>query len=158
MAPAEDALLQDPIGQDVVLLRQLLKLSSIISRPMALGVASHFQVSTNELRVMMAIGGEGPLAGHDISERMAIPPMNVSRALALLAERGWTERVSDPGNRRRRPVQLSEKGWAAYRAMTPDIGAVADHVLGRLSKAERTSFDAILTKLIDQVEGWQPPG
>jgi DNA-binding MarR family transcriptional regulator len=67
---------------NVELLVQLLKLSSLINRPMEDGVAEVKGIALNELKIMMCLGGEGALAGHDITEIMAISPMNVSRALS----------------------------------------------------------------------------
>jgi DNA-binding MarR family transcriptional regulator len=142
------------IGGDVDQLVQLLKLASLISRPMRDGVSSPNGLSVNELSIVMGLGGEGEMAGHDISEKMAIPPMNVSRSLAALLERGWIEPVPDASNRRRKPVRLSEAGWAAYRAMTPDIARVAEQLLGGLTARERTGLAQSVEKIIDHVEGW----
>ena len=76
------------------LLVRLLKLGSFISGPMRDGVCDPAQISSNELRVIMALAGEGALAGHDLVEITGLPPMNVSRAIATLRERGWIEDLS----------------------------------------------------------------
>jgi DNA-binding MarR family transcriptional regulator len=141
-------------SETVQLFVQLLKLSSLISGPMQDGVAEPNQVAHNEIKIMMCLGGEGALAGHDITEIMAIPPMNVSRALSSLSERGWIEAITDATNRRRKPFQLSEVGWAAHAAMTPDIAAVADYVLGTLSDRERKSLSKAAFKVIDRMADW----
>lgn len=149
--PSSVASLPGPYVDQLV---QLLKLASMISRPMQDGVAAPNQVSVNELSIMMCLGGEGELAGHDISDKMAIPPMNVSRSLASLLERGWIEPASDLSNRRRKPVRLSAAGWEAYAAMTPDTAKVAAHLLGALNARERDALARIVDKIIDQVEAW----
>lgn len=140
--------------ETVQLFVQLLKLSSLISGPMQDGVAEPNKVGLNEIKILMCLGGEGALAGHDITEIMAIPPMNVSRALASMAERGWVEPVADPENRRRKPVQLSAAGWNAHGAMTPDIAAVAGYILGKLSPAERAALSKTAFKIIDRMADW----
>ncbi|HEX7759330.1 MAG TPA: MarR family transcriptional regulator [Caulobacteraceae bacterium] len=142
-------------GQNVALLIELLKLASIIGRPMKEAVADPHELSTNELRVLMCLAGEGPLAGQDISMIMSIPPMNVSRALAVLSERGWTEQASNKGNRRRRPVQLSPAGWQAYRALLPDVRLVARRLFASLEREERQHLAHIFNRLIAQVEAWE---
>jgi DNA-binding MarR family transcriptional regulator len=142
------------IDSNVQLFAQLLKLSSLISGPMQDGVADPNGIAQNELKIMMCLGGEGALAGHDITEIMAIPPMNVSRALASLLERGWIEAVSDPANRRRKPVQLSEAGWTAHRALTPDVGAVADYLLGTLTANEAAVMARATQKVIGRMADW----
>jgi DNA-binding MarR family transcriptional regulator len=144
------------ISSPVELLVQLLKQASLISRPMIEGVAAPNGLSANELRIIMCLGGEGALAGHEISATMAIPPMNVSRAVATLVERGWVETVTDPANRRRKPVQLSAAGWERYRALIPDVATVATELLGGLTATERTMLARISAKTIARIESWQP--
>lgn len=154
MTDRKDEPPREATGQNVKLLIELLKLASIISRPMKEAVADPHGLSTSELRVLMCLAGEGPLAGQDISKIMSIPPMNVSRALAVLDLRGWTEQAPDQGNRRRRPVQLSKAGWKAYRAMIPDVQLVARRLFASLEREERQHLAHIFNRLIAQVEAW----
>jgi DNA-binding MarR family transcriptional regulator len=142
------------LGSHVQLLVQLLKLSSLINGPMQDGVADANDIALNELKIMMCLGGEGALAGHDITEIMAIPPMNVSRALAALKDRGWIESVRDPANLRRKPVQLSKAGWKAHSAMTPQFGAVANYLLGSLKASERATLGRATHKVINRMADW----
>jgi DNA-binding MarR family transcriptional regulator len=144
----------DLIPSDIHLLVGLLKMCSLVNRPMDMGVASHHGLSLNELRVMMCLSGEGVLAGHEISDLMSIPPMNVSRALVQLLEKGWVEPVVDESNRRRKPVRISGAGWEAYRAMTPDIRAVADQLLDPLGPDDRAAMGKAMTLLIGQMENF----
>jgi DNA-binding MarR family transcriptional regulator len=140
--------------ETVQLFVQLLKLSSLISGPMQDGVAAPNKMGLNEIKIMMCLGGEGALAGHDITDIMAIPQMNVSRALAVMAERGWIERTTDIRDHRRKPVQLSVKGWEAHDMMTPDIEAVSGYVLGKLTPSERAALSKTVFKIIDRMADW----
>lgn len=119
------------------------------------GVAAPNGLSANELRIIMCLGGEGTLAGHEISVTMAIPPMNVSRAIAALVERGWVENVRNPANRRRKPVQLSAAGWERYRSLIPDVAAVASDLLAGLSASEKVALARIAAKVTAGIERWQ---
>jgi DNA-binding MarR family transcriptional regulator len=141
-------------GSDVELLVQLLKLASIISRPMQDEVAARNDLSVNELRVLMCLSGEGAMAGQDIAHVMSMPPMNVSRALAALKRLGWIERVASKANRRRKPFQLSAAGWKALAAMLPDIRGVAQHLFKPLDRTERRALASAFDSLIDQLESW----
>jgi DNA-binding MarR family transcriptional regulator len=136
------------------LLVQLLKLAAMINRPMEDGVANPNGLSLNELRIMMCLHGEGACAGHDITELMAIPPMNVSRALASLTNRGWIEPAQDPTNRRRRPVRLSADGTRACLKMEGDIDSVAHELLGMLNTTEATALQTTLDAVIGRLEQW----
>jgi DNA-binding MarR family transcriptional regulator len=133
---------------------RLLKLGSFINAPMKDGVCDPSGVSQIELKVMMALSGEGELAGHDLVEIMGLPAMNVSRALAAMKERGWIEEVADPVNRRRRPVKLSESGLAAYQQIVPSIQAVAEALLGGLTARQHREFAAISEKIIAAMIEW----
>jgi len=136
------------------LLINLLKLAAMISRPMQEGVAMPNGLSLNELRILMCLYGEGDCAGHDITELMAIPPMNVSRALATLAGRGWVEPALDPANRRRRPVRLSAEGRSACEGMVGDIDAVARYLLGALGEKEAAAFNGGIDAVIGRLRQW----
>lgn len=154
MTNREDILSPEAIGPDVQLLIAFLKLSSIINRPMRDGVAVRHGLSPNELRVLMCIGGEGPVAGHDISEIMGIPPMNVSRALAALDDRGWLKRVKNDDNRRRRPVSLNDMGWDALGAMIPDVRQIAEQFFATIRQSDRGKLFNMVEKVSSQVELW----
>lgn len=136
------------------LLIRLLKLGSFVSGPMRDGVCEPAEISTNELRVMMALAGEGELAGHDLVEITGLPPMNISRAIATLHERGWIEDAIDPDNRRRRPVRLSEVGHDAYRRTQPYFDVVADALLGTLTVRQRQQLASLTDKVNARLIAW----
>lgn len=156
MTNRDDILSLEKIGSDVELLIAVLKLASVISRPMREAVATPHGLSTNELRVLMCIGGEGPVAGHDIAETMSIPPMNVSRALAELDERGWLKRVDNGDNRRRRPVELNDAGWEALGLMIPDVRDIAQHIFSPIRKGDRSRLLDLVNRINKQIEEWTP--
>ena len=141
---------------DIQLLVQILRFCSLISRPMRDGVADPAGFSSNELRLLMALGGEGEAAGRDLAELMGMHAMNVSRALSALRARRLIEPISNADNRRRKPYRVSKRGGEAYRAMEPSIAAVASFLFGTLSEAERRKLAPLLAKLDRQVLAWQP--
>lgn len=133
---------------------RLLKLGTFVNSPMKDGVCDPSGISQIELKVMMALAGEGNLAGHDLVEIMGVPAMNVSRALAALRERGWIEDAVDPDNRRRKPVRLSAAGLAVYDKLHPAVETVAQALLGGLSAAQQRQFAAISDKIIIAMTQW----
>lgn len=133
---------------------RLLKLGTFVNGPMKDGVCDPLGVGQIELKVLMALAGEGDLAGHDLVEIMGVPAMNVSRALAALKERGWIEDAADPENRRRRPVRLSAAGLYAYQQTMPAIEAVAEALLGGLTPRQQREFAAISDKIIAAMIEW----
>lgn len=141
-------------GLEMQLLVRLLKLGSFINTPMKEGVCDPAGISATEMKVVMALAGEGALAGHDLVEIMGVPPMNVSRALAGLRERGWIEDAVDPDNRRRKPVRLSHEGLAACDRMAPDLSAVANALLGKLTPRQKRDFAALSDVIITHMAEW----
>jgi DNA-binding MarR family transcriptional regulator len=156
MTDRDDILSPENLGSDVELLIAVLKLASVITRPMREGVATPHGLSTNELRVLMCVGGEGPVAGHDVSETMSIPPMNVSRALAELDDRGWIKRVENDDNRRRRPVELNDAGWDALGSMIPDVRGIAEYIFAPIRKGDRGRLLDLVKRVNEQIEEWTP--
>ncbi len=154
MSTADQPSTATPIHSMVELHVQLLKLASLINRPMREGVSDPRGMAMDELKIIMCLGGEGPMAGHEITDVMAIPSMNVSRALKALKARGWIEQVKDPADKRRKPVQLSAAGLAAQRAMLPDLASVADYLLEPLTTNERASLVRTTAKIITRMESW----
>jgi DNA-binding MarR family transcriptional regulator len=141
---------------EIGLLVAMLKFASLISRPMRDGVADPAGFSSNELRILMALSGEGESAGHDLAELMGMHAMNVSRALASLHEMGLVEPAKNTNNRRRKPYRISARGATAHVALEPYIAQVARHLFGALTAGERAALKEILAKLERQVQAWQP--
>jgi DNA-binding MarR family transcriptional regulator len=143
-------------GHEIGLLVAMLRFASVISRPMRDGVADPAGFSSNELRILMALSGEGESAGHDLAELMGMHAMNVSRALSSLHAMGLAEPARNSKNRRRKPYRISARGAAAYLALEPRIAQIASFLFGVLSVAERAALRKILAKLDDRVLTWQP--
>jgi len=141
---------------DIPLLVAMLKFASLISRPMRDGVADPAGFSSNELRILMAVTGEGESAGHDLAELMGMQAMNVSRALATLLSMGLVEQAENSANRRRKPYRTSKKGHEAYRSLEPRIAEIAQFLFGALTSQERIQLRKILGKLERRVLAWEP--
>lgn len=138
----------------LALMIRLLKIGSFVNTPMKDGVCDPHDIGQTELKVLMALAGEGALAGHDLVNIMGMAPMNVSRALAGLRERGWIEDVPDRENRRRKPVQLSAAGVAAYEAFGPALLQLSNEILGGLTARERGQFARLADKINDAMADW----
>lgn len=138
----------------VALLVRLLKLGSFINLPMKEGVCDPAGLGVNECKVLMALAGEGALAGHDLVGIMGLPAMNVSRAIAALKERGWIEDIEDPDNRRRRPVSLTASGWQAYAALDQNVAALARDLVGNLNARQQKQFAEVSELIIENMAEW----
>jgi DNA-binding MarR family transcriptional regulator len=145
-----------PKNNQITLLVATLRFAALISRPMRDGVADPTGFSLNELRILMALSGEGESAGHDLAELMGMHAMNVSRALASLRKMGLVEPVKNTKNRRRKPYRISARGASARLALEPYIAEVARYLFGALTPDDRGALRKILSKLDRRVRAWQP--
>jgi DNA-binding MarR family transcriptional regulator len=143
-------------NREINLLVAALRFAALISRPMRDGVADPTGFSSNELRILMALSGEGESAGHDLAELMGMHTMNVSRALASLLKMGLVAPVKNTKNRRRKPYRISARGAITRAALEPYIAKVARYLFGALTPVERRALKRILSKLDRQVRAWQP--
>ena len=146
----------DPITNNAAIapLISLLKAATRIGLPMREGVAEPEQLSVTELRILLALGGEGDMAGHEMAEFMAIQPMNISRALARMAEAGLVKAIDNSGNRRRKPYRLTSDGQARFEGLEARMRAVADFAFGGLSAEERALAGAPLGRGGQQLMTW----
>jgi len=138
------------------LLMRLLKLASLINWPMNQEVCEGSGLSQIEIKVLMALAGEGPLAGHELVRLMGLPAMNVSRAIAALTAQGLVAAAPDPENRRRKPVALTNAGREAHAALQPALERVAATLLGQLGARPSASFAATADKIILAMRRWTP--
>lgn len=139
---------------DVALLVDLLKLGTFIGTPMREGVADPLDLTTTDLRIVLALGGEGELAGHDLSEIMGVPPMNVSRAIAVLTERGLVEPGRNRTNRRRKPVRLTEAGEALFAQTVPAMERVGADLFKGVPQRDRDAFRRVAASVLERIGRW----
>jgi DNA-binding MarR family transcriptional regulator len=141
----------------VDLLVSLLKVATRIGRPMRDGVSDPEDVSVTELRIVLMLGGEGALAGHELAELMAMQPMNVSRALSNLLASGLVKTVDNTKNRRRKPYQLTASGLQKFQAMKVRMMGVAEFVFSDFDAAERRILAKFFAKMDGRLIDWESP-
>lgn len=142
------------IDGDVALLIDLLKLATFIAAPMREGVANPMDMTSTDLRIVLALGGEGELAGHELSEIMGVAPMNVSRALASLIDRNLVEPSLDEANRRRKPVRLTEDGQALFARTLPAMAKVSADLFKGVSLRDREAFRRTAATVLTRIGRW----
>ncbi len=141
----------------VELLVSLLKVATRIGRPMRDDVADAEEVSVTELRIVLMLGGEGELAGHELAEMMVMQPMNISRALASLLEMGLIELVDNSANRRRKPYRLTATGRKKYVSMRRRMGSVADFLFAEFDEQELARAADSLSRMDQRLIEWETP-
>ncbi|WP_168556462.1 MarR family transcriptional regulator [Novosphingobium sp. SG720] len=144
----------DGVDEDAALLVDLLKLATFVANPMRIGVAEPLDLAPTDLRIILALGGEGELAGHELSEIMGVPPMNVSRALVALHHKGLVEPGEDLRNRRRKPFRLSEAGQAMFDRSVPAMAEVSRQLFADFNSRDRGTFRRAASRLLARMTQW----
>ncbi len=81
----------------------------------------------------------------------------MTKRLDRLVDAGLVERRPDPADRRGTLVGLTSRGKAVVDAALEGHLANEEHLLASLTPAERRSLDALLRKLLAELEGEQAP-
>ena len=134
------------------MLHELLKLSNRLMAPFATHLADRYRISLNEFRLLMTIGSLGTTASHEVAEKTGVNVMSVSRAVAALERNGRISVATDPANRRRKVLSLTEEGRRLYAIMRPQSAKVAEYLFSELDCEDIATLDRILGKLIETLE------
>jgi MarR family transcriptional regulator, lower aerobic nicotinate degradation pathway regulator len=147
----------EPDGK-VGTLHRLLKLNNRLMAPFSTHLSHRYNISLNEFRLLMAIGRLGASASHELAEHTGVNAMSVSRAVATLERHGRITVETDPDNRRRKVLRLTEEGQRLYEIMLPHTEAVADYLLRGMSDADLARLDAIVGRMIARLEATDEEG
>lgn len=134
------------------MLHQLLKLTNRLMAPFSTHLADRYKISLNEFRLLMTIGSLGTTASHEVAELTGVNVMSISRAVSALQKHGRIDVVTDPLNRRRKALTLTEEGQRLYEIMRPQSEKVADYLFSDLDSADICALDRILEQLIATLE------
>ena len=108
----------------------------------------HFGVSLSEWRILAIVGNEGPIHASAIADRGLLEKPHISRLVARLVARGNIQCRSDVQDARRTWLELTEKGFVLFDAISA-ISIQRDALfLTALSPAEARSLDRLLAKLL----------
>ena len=137
------------------LLYRLLKLSNLIGRPFFAHFADRYDLTMNDLRVLMTLAPLEEAASHELCQVTGMHPMNVSRSVARLRLQGRVAERSDPANRRRKILSLTPAGAALYGKLTPHVKVLTEFLFEPLTEPEAEVLGKLtdmLTKRLEAVD------
>lgn len=114
----------------------------LTARRMPLGARSDFAV-------LAALEEYGALSQADIGRRLGLDRNDVHGVLNRLESGQDVDRQTDPANRRRNIVTLTDTGRQRLEELQRHADAVQDELLAGLDAAERQQLHGLLTKLLD---------
>lgn len=122
-------------------------LAQLVSESLHDLYAGPFELTVTQWRVMAALGRFAPLTASEVSKRIVMDKVAVSRAVAGLMERGLIERATDRLDRRRASLRLSARGRAMHARIVPIALAYEARLCRVLSGDERRSFEGLADRL-----------
>lgn len=112
-------------------------------------------LSSGEYAVMSKLvrdGGENGLTPSVLAEAANVAPSSMTHRLDRLAERGMITRTTDPENRVRVRVQLTDAGWEMFRSVIRESNMVESDVLNSLTATDRTVLADLLERVINDLD------
>lgn len=112
-------------------------------------------LSTGEYAVMSKLvrdGGENGLTPSGLADAANVAPSSMTHRLDRLAERDLITRTTDPENRVRVRVQLTDAGWEMFRSVIRESNMVESDVLKSLSVEDRTVLADLLERAINDLD------
>jgi DNA-binding MarR family transcriptional regulator len=83
-----------------------------------------------------------------LAEASSVAPSSMTHRLDRMAHRNLIVRATDPVNRTRVLITLTDEGWATFKAAVRESNMVESDVLGPLSRPQRDDLASLLELLI----------
>jgi len=126
----------------------LSRLGTFAERAWASVLAAH-GVTQTEYAAVVVLRQSGPLGPGRLAELVALDERNLVPVVAGLEGRGLVERRVDPGDARRRVVQLSGAGRALGDELERAAPRAQAKFLAGLSKGEQAALNALLQRVFE---------
>ena len=110
-------------------------------------------LTTAQWRIISVLANRPSLLATEISRITMLDEVAVSRALALLARRGFVQKKKNRQDKRAREVSLTPAGWRYYGAVMPRMREQNEIIRGTLSKGELSTLYMALDRIDDLFNG-----
>ncbi len=118
-----------------------------VSKSLAYRYRDELGLSVPEWRTLAVLGSEGSKSASQVGMDTDMDKVQVSRAVTRLKQKGMISRGTDPQDRRRSVLELTDKGREAYNMVVPRALAYEQEMLEVLSPEEEREFWRLVEKL-----------
>lgn len=128
---------------------RLSQLSNTVSQGIAQFYQQQHELTVPEWRVMVVLGRYPGLTASQICERTVMDKVTVSRAVKLLLDKKYLQRITDESDRRRRPLRVSpDRGKKVLDEVIPFALGYQHALLRSLSVEDLSAFESMMEKLL----------
>ncbi len=133
------------------LMRLLLHVSHGIER-VSMRMEARLGVTAQQRLVLRVIGRHPGITPGRLAEHLHVDPGTISAIVRRLESKRLVKRGTDPRDRRRATLGLTDAGRALDRVMPGTVESVVERVLAAHDDVERTAAAALLSKLAHALE------
>ena len=122
-------------------------LSAAITHLVSKELEAVHALSLNEWRILAHIAAVEGATEQSVANTSGVDKGWVSRSLNALLERGLVVRSTDRNDRRKRPLELTDDGVAAFEKAAGDIRSLQNRLLDAFSAEDHEAFVRLMTRL-----------
>jgi DNA-binding MarR family transcriptional regulator len=122
--------------------------SSLVTQALSRIYAARYRMAVPEWRVLVTLGGLGPMTAKAIGRHSHMHKTKVSRAVALLERRKLVSRRANRADLREAFLSLAPAGRDVYNELAPAALTFVQQLIETMDPADRDVFDRALSKLI----------
>ncbi len=140
-------------------------LSNRLASKLGLHAARHgakrLGLDLREWRLVMVLGSLGRSTVLELAEQTAMDRGGTSRAVARLEGRDIVRRETDPADRRKSLIVLTDRGWELSERIARFAELREERLLESLTAVERRQLRRLLSLLVERADrlladGWAP--
>ncbi len=109
--------------------------------------AQNFDISVPEWRLMALVGRFEGISAKEISDRILMDQVTISRAVHKCTQRGFIREMPNPGDRRRKPLAFTAEGRAYFRRFFLRACQLASGMESGLTEPETRTLKRLLKRL-----------
>jgi DNA-binding MarR family transcriptional regulator len=109
-----------------------------------------FHLNLTDWRVMLTIADRPGVTAQQLADTTGLDKMSVSRVVRGLEAQGRLVRETNPADRRRWHLYLTDEGWSVYQEIAQAAAARESQVFRVLAPSEHQTLLRLLLKLLDQ--------
>ncbi len=123
-------------------------LAILVSATLERMYGERFNLSVTGWRVIAVLGGAQPMSAKELGVVSGMDQVSISRAVAKVVSMGLVSRGSDPTDRRKAELRLTDKGTQVYEEVLPLARATEAVLLADLPKEKVAQLHEIMDYLM----------
>ncbi len=113
--------------------------------------ALKYNITGESWRFMAMLASSAPVSAKRLGTFLDMDQVQVTRALGKLLDNGYVTRRTDPGDRRKVILNLSDRGAEVYQAILVMAMDLEQNLLGQMSVRKQENFREMLADLLVNV-------